>query len=154
MNSQEIIKKLTSLVHLDADAARAYTHALDEIDEPAVHAQLVKFHDDHERHVLELSQAIRGLGGTPPQRTRDVKGYVIAGFTAIRSAMGPESALKALRSNEKLTNKTYANAITWELPPDIKGIVESNYRDEQHHLQYVEQSLSSRAWEVKTGTRT
>jgi hypothetical protein len=63
--------------------------------------------------------------------------------------MGPEGALKAMETNEKLTNSTYSKAVTWDTPRDIKMVLEKNYRDEQSHLAFIKDALSRRVWEEK-----
>ena len=76
------------------------------------------------------------------------KGFFIGGFTSLRSLTGDEGALKAMRSNEELTNKKYREATEeWDLEPSIAGIVANNYEDEKRHLSYIEQAIESRAWE-------
>lgn len=75
------------------------------------------------------------------------KGFLIEGFTAIRSAMGTEGALKAMRSNERKTNQDYSDALSLDMPADVRAIVQRNYEDERRHLGYVEETLRARVWE-------
>src|SRR5690348_5866746 len=129
MNNQDQAKKLCKLAQLDIDAVNAYEQALKIIDDIAIHAKISQFRDDHLRHINDLSMAIRDLGGEAPERTLDFKGFIITGFTAIRSATGTEGALKAMQGNEKLTNSTYAEALSWDLSPEIHGLIQKNYAD-------------------------
>jgi len=148
MDNKTLIKNLCELAQLDIDATRAYAQALDNIDHPVIHSQISSFKADHDRHVHDLSAAIRRLGGEPPNFKPDLKGFFIEGFTAIRSMTGTEGALKAMRSNEKLTNRTYEKALDWELPIEIKALVDKNLSDEKRHLAYIEQAIESKAWET------
>jgi uncharacterized protein (TIGR02284 family) len=153
MHSQDIIDRLSSLMQLDIDASYAYGQAIDNIKDPAIKNELIMFRDDHERHITDLSLAITNLGGTPPARSRDFKGFLIEGFTALRSMMGTEGALKAMQGNEQLTNKMYSNALSLDLSPAVRDIVERNYRDEQRHLAYINEALANRTWEAwESGT--
>jgi uncharacterized protein (TIGR02284 family) len=149
MDNQEMAQKLGSLVQLDIDAIHAYKEAIEEIDVSEIRQQLSSFQSDHSRHVQELSDLIRHLGETPPEFSRDFKGFLIQGFTALRSISGTEGALKAMRSNEKLTNSTYDQARSWKLEPTARELVEKNYRDEQRHLQYIEETIANRTWEKR-----
>jgi uncharacterized protein (TIGR02284 family) len=148
MDNNAMLKDLKELVQLDIDAIRLYDQALDNIDHPALHSQISSFQADHSRHVNDLSMVIRRLGGEPPKYAPDLKGILLEGFTAIRSMTGNEGALKAMRTNELLTNKTYDKARSWDLPMDIRQLIERNYADEQRHLAYIEQAIKNKAWET------
>lgn len=150
MNNAEIAKKLTKLAQLDIDAVEAYNQAIESIDNTKLHQAISRFRDDHIRHIDELSAAIHALGEEPPKRTQDIKGFLIEGFTAIRSATGLEGALKAMRTNEKLTNNAYEDALSWELPPDIKALIEKNRSDEKRHLDFIENALEKQLWNEST----
>ncbi len=144
---ENAIETLKSLMQLDIDAVHAYTQAIENIEHRAVREQLTAFRGDHERHVTDLSQCIRRLGGDPPERQRDFKGFLIQGFTAIRSLTGTEGALKAMKSNEQTTNKHYREALAVQFPPDVRSVIERNYEDEKRHLAYVDDALADRVWE-------
>jgi uncharacterized protein (TIGR02284 family) len=148
MDNQALIKNLVELAQLDIDAIRAYAQAIDNIDQPTLHSEISSFKADHARHVNDLSAVIRRLGGEPPSFSPDLKGFLLEGFTAIRSLTGIEGALKAMRGNEKLTNHTYEKALSWELPADIRLIIEKNFADEKRHLAYIEQAIETKAWET------
>ncbi len=147
MDTKTIAKNLSSLAQLDIDAVHAYGQAMKNIDVAMVRNQLSRFQADHERHITDLSECIRRLGEEPPEYARDFKGFLLEGFTAIRSATGTEGALKAMKSNEEKTNKDYNAALSWDLPADVRAIVQRNYEDERRHLAYVEEALSERVWD-------
>jgi rubrerythrin len=146
MDNKEIARKLSSLAQLDIDAEHAYGQAIDEIKEVAIRDRLSEFREDHKRHVAELIVAIRELGETPPEYKRDTKGFLMEGFTAIRSKTGTEGALKAMRSNEKTTSKTCEKARSWEVPQSVKALIEKNCADERRHLEYVMHALETKLW--------
>jgi uncharacterized protein (TIGR02284 family) len=140
--NKDIADKLKSLVKLDIDAAAAYEEALDHIETPSIHKTINLYMDDHRRHVDALSDLLRNAGEVPPERTKDIKGFFIEGFTAVRSAMGEDGALKALLSNEKITNRKYHDAYeNWDLDPEALAVVSDNYEDERRHLSYIEDVL-------------
>lgn len=147
MQTSEILKELNSLTQLDIDAIHAYDQALSHIDVLSIKDQLTQFRDDHHRHVRDLSDAIRRLGGQPPSFQKDFKGFLIQGMTSARSSTGTEGALKAMKTNEQLTNRNYSQAVNMGFPDDIKAIVERNFRDEQRHLATIEQWINTAAWE-------
>jgi uncharacterized protein (TIGR02284 family) len=143
MEKKEILSLLESLAHVDIDAWHAYGQATERIEDALeIRRKLEIFREEHQRHVTELSGKIVALGGVPPEFSKDFKGYLIEGFTALRSVTGTQGALAAMRSNEQLTNRKYAKALDEKgLPSDIRDVLESCYADEQRHLQYVEDRL-------------
>lgn len=138
---------LRALAQLDIDATYAYNQAIDAIDHPQIRARLIEFRADHERHITDLSACLRQLGAEPPERSRDFKGFLIEGFTAIRSMTGTEGALKAMQGNEETTNKAYREALSAELPADVRALVQRNYEDEWRHLAYITAALAERTWD-------
>ncbi len=143
MKNLEIVKDLKDLAQLDIDACEAYKQALKHIQEEEIYEAIKGFRDDHVQHVEDLSTFIIRFGDHPPAFTQDFKGYLIEGFTALRSLTGTEGALKAMRMNEVLTNTTYKKALSWDLPEEIKAVIEKNYDDEKRHIQYIESTLRS-----------
>jgi uncharacterized protein (TIGR02284 family) len=151
MTQQEPVSHLITLAQLDIDAARAYAQAIDNIDIPSIRDRLDDFRQDHERHVSELSEVIRWMGGEPPERTPDVKGYFIEGYTAIRAMMGIAGALRAMKTNEMMANAIYERALALDLAPEVRGLIERNREDERRHLAYIESVLEDRAWQYDGG---
>jgi len=150
MRNEDIISTLNDLLQLDVDAVHAYEQAIDNIDDQQVAARISEFRDDHERHIRDLGDAVTMLGGTPVEPSRDVKGFFIEGFTAIRSATGTEGALEAMRTNEVLTNNKYDKALEDELPEQVRSLVERNRDDERRHLQYIDDVLAGREPRIAT----
>src|SRR5689334_15823951 len=105
--SKGALDTLKSLRQLDIDAVHAYTSAIEQIDVSSIRSRLEQFRGDHERHITDLEPCIRRFGAEPDPRERDFKGFLIQGFTAIRSMTGTEGALKAMLGNEETTNAHY-----------------------------------------------
>lgn len=144
---KEIITHVTSLVQLDIDAIHAYEQAIKEIEVQEIREKLSGFKADHLQHVTDLSPFIVQRGGRAPEFKPDFKGFIIQGFTALRSKLGTDGALKAMKGNEKLTNAVYDKALSWELPEDIREVIQKNREDERKHLKYIEDTLNQRAQE-------
>jgi rubrerythrin len=141
MEKQDIIDKMKSLAQLDIDAYHAYGQAIEEIEEAAIRERLLVFQQDHHNHYLNLSEKIIDFGAVAPEFSKDFKGYILEGFTAIRSMSGTKGALKAMQSNEQTTNKKYGEALEFETPAEIRNIFEMHYSDEKRHLAYIEEML-------------
>lgn len=136
------VDKLKSLIKLDIDAAEAYAEAMEHMETPSIQKTIASYRDDHRRHVDLLSNLLRTAGEVPPERTKDIKGFFIEGFTSLRSITGEDGALRAMLSNEKITNRKYQDAYeNWDLDPEALAIVSDNYADERRHLSYIEDIL-------------
>jgi uncharacterized protein (TIGR02284 family) len=145
---KDVLDTLNDLLMLDHDAVRAYTAAIDRISIPFLQEKLTSFRTDHERHISDLTALILKFGGTPKSH-QDLKGPFIQGVTAMRSMMGDEQALKAMKGNEQLTNKKYAEALQRDLPPEAEKVIRRNYQDEVRHLAWLNQALLDRLFEQR-----
>jgi rubrerythrin len=154
MTNQEIAAELTALVQLDVDAVLAYDRAIAAIGEGAVARDLSAFKLDHQRHVLELSQALLGMGVSPPEVSPDLKGSILGSVTGLRARLGTEQALRAMRSNEQLTTSSYARALAKPFPEDVLEIVRRGDADERRHLAWIERSIDERLWEADAAGTT
>jgi uncharacterized protein (TIGR02284 family) len=147
VDTNKVLDKLQSLAHLDIDALGAYTSAIERIDLADVREKLISFRSDHERHISDLSRLIEEFGAQPPKHSADLKGLFIQGFTAIRSMVGNEQALKAMKANEEVANRKYAEALELELPEEVRVVIQRNRDDERRHLEYIEKCISTKVWE-------
>lgn len=147
MTNEHMAKELKDLAQLDIDAIRAYQQAIDNIDDFTIKSRLTEFQQDHRRHVTDLTPFVIRFGDKPPADKPDMKGFLIQGMTAIRSKMGTEQALKAMQSNERLTNRNYGQAVSMPWPADVQLVVQRCADDERRHLEYIDLTLRTRPWE-------
>jgi uncharacterized protein (TIGR02284 family) len=138
----QMIERLNGLIQLDVDAAEAYGQAIKHVKYDDIHKKFVEFQGDHANHVRNLTEMVQQLGGQPVKATPDFKGYLIEGFTALRSITGTKGALEAMKSNEILTNRRYEEVAALDLPPEVMKLVKSHLTHEQLHLQYIEEILT------------
>ena len=90
---------------------------------------------------LQFGQPVMFKIGGGDYLSNYFKGYVIEGMTALRSMLGTVQALKAMKSNEELTNRRYMEALHLDLPEDIRAVVEQNRDDERRHLDYIVRAI-------------
>jgi uncharacterized protein (TIGR02284 family) len=138
MSDKDVIQTLNELIQLDFDATKIYDQAIERADDPNVREDLEEFRADHERHIAELTRVVEDLGGEVEEVSRDIKGVLLEGMTKLRSATGTLGALRAMRMNEKLTNRTYDKAAGKELPPEAFDVVTRGLEDERRHLAAIE----------------
>ncbi|WP_243371475.1 DUF2383 domain-containing protein [Geotalea sp. SG265] len=141
MERAELIERLNDLIKLDVDAIEAYGQAVKHIKYDDIKQKLLDFQDDHKSHVGNLSALVREFGGEPAKPSPDFKGYLIEGFTALRSITSTKGALEAMETNEKLTNKKYQEAADQPFPSHVLKVVKSNLAQEERHLDYIQDIL-------------
>lgn len=144
MNKHEILDILYELCQLDIDAVSAYDQALKHISDSSVYAQIANFQHDHIQHIEHLNILIAKYEGTPLKKQQDLKGYLIESYTALRSITGLNGALKAMETNEIVTNRQYLKMLEENpmLPMDVQELLAKNYGDEKHHLAFIRKTLS------------
>ena len=143
MNDKNLIEAMSNLVQLDIDAVHAYDQAVREIDDKIIRDRLLKFQYEHRNHISGLSKQIENLGGQAPERSQDLKGYVIEAFAAIRSFTGLKGALNAMKTTEEITNRYYGEVVSWEAPPDVKEVLRTYFSEEKIHLDYITNNLQA-----------
>jgi rubrerythrin len=147
MSALEMGKRSGDLMKLDIDAVHAYDQAIDNTELISMRETLAHFRSDHQRHVVQLRKLIEAFDVVPPDDSQDFKGFLMEGFTALRSLSGVEGALKAMKTNEELTNRRYREALAEGFPPNTRELLEKSYQDEQEHLKFIERALAERVWE-------
>jgi uncharacterized protein (TIGR02284 family) len=148
---QDIYEPLHDLVQLDFDAIKAYADAIAHIDDAAIRRDLESFKADHQRHIQDLTAVIAELGGKPSTPGTDFKGFLLEGMTRLRSLTGTKGALKAMRSNERLSNKAYEKASRLDLPARAHEVVARNLEDERRHLASIVAHLERLETEARRG---
>jgi uncharacterized protein (TIGR02284 family) len=143
------IEELNELIRWDIDAVGAYNEAIDAAKEPTIRDPLTQFRKDHQRHIEELSQIVRRIGGKPVEKA-DLKGIVRKTMTKVAGLVGVESVLRAMKSNEEAVNKAYSHHLSFDWPRDIAEQIRRNFADEQRHLEWVVRTLEARSWEEPT----
>jgi uncharacterized protein (TIGR02284 family) len=145
-----LAKLLNSLIELDFDAVAAYQAAIDRLGEPTDQAKLRQFMGDHERHITDLGPLVLELGGAPAQKA-DVKKVLAKGKVVLAGIAGDRAILAAMKSNEETSTKTYRKASGEAgLPSHVRTVLERNFSDEQRHLAWIEDRLSSHGPRIGT----
>lgn len=137
---RKIEKRLADLAQLDRDAARACERALRGVDRPDLHARLVAFVRDHDRHAEELSAALRVGGEAAPEEGAALRGRLLKGVSAVRAAMGTSGALAGAILVEATVNRAYDAVLADPtLPADTRPLVRAHWEEVKRHLRYLEQ---------------
>jgi uncharacterized protein (TIGR02284 family) len=145
-----LARHLNALIELDFDAVEAYQAAIERLGDPTDQAKLRQFMGDHERHITDLGPLVSELGGAPAQKA-DIKKVLAKGKVVLAGLVGDRAILVAMKSNEETSTKTYRKASAEEgLPGHVRAVLERNFADEQRHLVWIEDRLSSEGRGIET----
>jgi len=155
MDSNSLIIKLNNLIHVDIAAYHAYHKCAETIKNDTIKEKLLCFQTDHENHIENLSEAVKKLNGEPLSFTRDLKSFLVEAFKRdfknfLTSGYIPlgkithdvSGALKAMETNEHITNEKYERILEEDFSDDIKRIISKNIQDEKNHLAYIKETIS------------
>jgi uncharacterized protein (TIGR02284 family) len=145
LDPKKTIGHLNSLIELDFDAIEAYEAAIARLTEFDDKTQMQRFLADHRRHVVDLTALVRDFGGTAATHA-DFKQVLTKGKVVLGGLSGNRAVLEAMKSNEETTTKTYQKASREPgLPARVRDVLERNFGDEERHLAWIEQRLSTMA---------
>lgn len=136
-----LIAELNDLLQLDHDAVQAYDIAIGHLREERFRAPLRDFKRDHERHIQELTDAIRRSGGLPLQLAHVPTGLFKATLQRIGAVAGDRAILLAFKANERQVRDRYRKAAGSPLPEDVAGVVRRAAEDEEIHYNWALQTL-------------
>lgn len=142
--SDHLVRKLNDLIELDHDAIEAYEAAIERLESPAYKTQLREYCNDHERHVRDLTDRVRQLGGKPAEGP-DMMKILTKGKVVIADLIGQDRAiLMAMRANEEVTNKRYEVALEMDdLDAQTRTLLQTNLGDERRHRAWIEAQLEA-----------
>lgn len=143
-STEEIVAGLNDLLQLDHDAIGSYEIAMERLEDRDHASQIAGFRLDHERHVRELTELIRSLGGTPKNEPH-ATGPLKQALQGLGGVAGDKGLLMAFRTNELQVRTKYdgyaSKAVMW--PAEIKRVIDRNALDEERHYRWVADVMKS-----------
>lgn len=140
MDSKDVISKLGDLVALEFNAIETYEAAIERLENLDYRAKMTEFLGEHERHLMDLCDAIIQEGGSPPD-SGDYKQFLTKGPVVIAGIGGDKTILKAMLFNESLTNKLYGSANDEIFPGYIQLMLKQALGDVRHHRVWIESAI-------------
>lgn len=143
-STEEIVAGLNDLLQLDHDAIGSYEVAMERLEDRDHASQIAGFRLDHERHVRELTELIRSLGGTPKNEPH-ATGPLKQALQGLGGVAGDKGLLMAFRTNELQVRTKYdgyaSKAVKW--PAEVKRVIDANALDEERHYRWVADVMKS-----------
>jgi hypothetical protein len=147
-----LVAELNDLLQLDYDAVGAYTLAISALRDRDLRETLIRFRQDHERHIVDLVELIHAPGGVPVRMphfpTGIFKLLVQATGSAASLAGGDCAVLLAFVANEAQARDKYrrhadanANHPSANHPPDVADLLNRAASDEENHHRWAWNTL-------------
>jgi len=134
---------LKRILFLANDLCLAYGTAIRRIDDASLRETLMKMDKSHDRHRVELSDFISGLGYNPPD-TGGLHGVVERCRVIVADLRGDDAILQAMAQNEAELLSAYEEAEQQSgLPPKVSGFLTRAVLHERAHRQYFDDALLS-----------
>ena len=109
-------------------------------DEMAEYLQT--FLDDHRRHIERLAELVRQAGNRPVDHA-DLRRILTKGKVVVGGLMGEEAVLRAMASNEEVTNEAYEKiGSPRDLPSETRLLLAHCLDDERRHREWLERRIT------------
>jgi uncharacterized protein (TIGR02284 family) len=126
----DVIDVLNELIETSKDGEKGFALAAKDANDPV----LTGIFSDGERScreaARELQEQVRALGGDP-DTGGSVKGAVHRGWVSLKAATTARDAkavLEECERGEDYAKAKYAEALKHDLPPDVRQLIERQYR--------------------------
>jgi uncharacterized protein (TIGR02284 family) len=136
---REVVSLLNRLVQLEHGTVQACVAARERVVDADDRARLGAMIADHRRHVDDLSNVVRNLGGEPSSQS-DLRQVFVRGRVALGALVGDSAVLEAVWSGEAAMVSAYEQAASQPgVPVDVVKVLERHLAEERaHHARIAE----------------
>ncbi|HKD05947.1 MAG TPA: PA2169 family four-helix-bundle protein [Bryobacteraceae bacterium] len=154
-NTDEIRSTLNDLIQTLKDGEEGFRAAAGKLKEHGLRSQFEDFASQRARFAAELQGQVSQIGGKP-ETSGSTAGALHRGWVDIKNAVAgndDHSILVEAERAEDAAVKSYRDAMSKDLPSDIRGMIEQQYREIQsaHH---TVRALRDRESTTSTATGT
>lgn len=134
---------------MDRDAALTYQDAIGKVTDERTRQNLQRFQQDHRNHARDIDELLKAKGWQAVEPTQEFQ-ELMEGFKRfVDTAEGGEDAVMvAMELAETATNAEYSDALQLDVDAQCKQVLQKNFHDEQHHLQFIESRVPVGAMRV------
>ncbi|HCC57767.1 MAG TPA: aldehyde dehydrogenase [Solibacterales bacterium] len=146
LETKEVISTLNDLIETCKDGGEGFRTAAEHVSSPITKSLFSEFSSQRSKFASELQVEVTRLGGEA-QKSGSISGAAHRGWLDLKSAVtkGDDSAIVAeAERGEDNAKKHYREAVSKDLPTEVRSIVERQARSVQEAHDKV------RSLEVKT----
>ncbi len=138
MEQKQVIETLNGLVEISRDGEKGFRAAADDATDPQLKNVFKTAAERCASGVRELENEITQLGGQPAQSS-SLPGALHRAWVHLKSAVtgrNDTAILEEVERGEDVAKSAYEKAIAKPLPPEVRAIVDRQYRGvrENHDL--------------------
>lgn len=148
MATDDVIDTLNDLIETSKDGENGFRECADNVNSPHLKSMFNTFALHCAQSAAELQAEVRRLGGDPESRG-SVSASLHRGWINVKTAItgkDEDAVIAECERGEDVAVESYENALKKDLPPDIRAIVERQYRGTKEH--------HDRVSALKHGSRT
>jgi len=135
MSVDEAAKELQILTQWEIDEAFVLNQATASINNQVIREKVLAMEQQSQDAIKDMNQLIYNHGREAPRYKRDLKGYVMQGYTAVRGLTSDIGVLSALYQNMLISNYNVEQVLKLNLCPDIKKKLQEIHKMKQRNLE-------------------
>ena len=127
----DIRSTLNDLIETLKDGEEGFRTSADKLQDPSLRSQFHSFASQRESFAGALQGEVLRVGGEP-ETTGSTVGSIHRGWIDLKAAVmgnSDHAILQEAERGEDSTVKNYREALSKDLPADIRGVIDSQYRD-------------------------
>lgn len=133
MDNDDVISTLNKLIETSKDGEEGFKTCAENASDPQLQAFFFNRAQTCTTAVIELQRLVRAHGGDPENRG-DFGGALHRRWVDIKGLVtgkDDKAVLKECERGEDVAVTSYRNALEKDLPPDVRSVVEKQYRGVQ-----------------------
>ncbi|MCE2991599.1 MAG: DUF2383 domain-containing protein [Alphaproteobacteria bacterium] len=138
MKTHDVTDILQKLIQYEIDATFILAQAISCLSNTKIRDKVSKIREECEHNIKVISSILMAHGASPPEHTRDFKGFFMQGYTGMRGLMSDQGAMKALGTNTRMLLNAFDEAMQANMPADVKQKISKVLDNFQEHLKYFE----------------
>jgi uncharacterized protein (TIGR02284 family) len=141
MDHDDVIATLNDLIETSRDGEEGFRTCADAVKSAQLKEVLQQAASRCAQAVSELQAKVRGLGGDP-ERRGSVSGSLHRALVDIKSTitgMDEAGVLTECERGEEVARKAYEEALSKDLPGDVRLMVERQYQGVRQHQDRIHQ---------------
>ena len=141
MDNDDVIATMNDLIETSRDGEEGFRTCADAVKSAQLKEVLQQAASRCAQAVSELQAKVRGLGGDP-ERRGSVSGSLHRALVDIKSTitgMDEAGVLTECERGEEVARKAYEEALSKDLPGDVRLMVERQYQGVRQHQDRVHQ---------------
>ena len=153
-DSKDYLSAVNSVIGVCKDAEEGFRGAANAVKDPTLKALLEQYSAERATFASQLRAAVKNLGAEPADPSGAL-GTLHHGWIALKGVLTGHSEHQILEETERgedLSLKNYREALSHELPGELRSLVERQYQEVQAAHNRIKSLRDSTATQRSAGT--